>query len=214
MFDVRVPFSADVDRVTHLIHEVGKELHDDIRYRRDMLGPVEVFGLDRFDPNWMVVKGQIKTRPLQQWPIIRAFNQRLKRGMDEEGIEIPVPQMMVRHPADAASAAAARHDEAGAPGARRARDEVWVPPAARRLFSAAAPVPAAACGRAARRRGGRAGRARAPPRRTEAGGLGQIRGETCRGSRGHPRGDPGVEPGAAADPDRQRQTRARLKGAA
>jgi small conductance mechanosensitive channel len=60
-----------------------------------MLGPIEVWGLDRFDPNWMVVKGQIKTRPLQQWSVARAFNLRLKRKMDEAGIEIPVPQMRV-----------------------------------------------------------------------------------------------------------------------
>jgi small-conductance mechanosensitive channel len=106
VFDVRVPFSADVDHITRLIHEVGKELHEDFRYRRDMLSPVEVFGLDRFDPNWMVIKGQIKTRPLQQWPIVRAFNQRLKRRMDEDGIEIPVPQMMLRHPAEPMGAAA------------------------------------------------------------------------------------------------------------
>ena len=28
---------------------------DDVRYRREMLGPVEVWGLDRFDPNWIAV---------------------------------------------------------------------------------------------------------------------------------------------------------------
>ncbi len=67
----------------------------DFRYRREMLGPIEVWGLDRFDPNWMVVKGQIKTRPLQQWSVARAFNLRLKRKMDEAGIEIPVPQMRI-----------------------------------------------------------------------------------------------------------------------
>jgi small conductance mechanosensitive channel len=41
----------------------------------------------------MVDNGQIKTRPLQQWSVARAFNARLKRKMDEAGIEIPVPQM-------------------------------------------------------------------------------------------------------------------------
>ncbi|WP_353552741.1 mechanosensitive ion channel family protein [Paraburkholderia terrae] len=95
VFEVRVPFSADVDEVTQLIRAVGADLMADFRYRREMLGPVEVWGLDRFDPNWMVVKGQIKTRPLQQWSVARAFNLRLKRKMDEAGIEIPVPQMRV-----------------------------------------------------------------------------------------------------------------------
>jgi small-conductance mechanosensitive channel len=95
VFEVRMGFSADVDQVTELIREVGADLMSDFRYRREMLGPIEVWGLDRFDPNWMVVKGQIKTRPLQQWSVARAFNVRLKRKMDEAGIEIPVPQMRI-----------------------------------------------------------------------------------------------------------------------
>ncbi|WP_081771715.1 mechanosensitive ion channel family protein [Paraburkholderia nodosa] len=95
VFEVRVPFSVDLDTVTRMIRETGAELVADFRYRREILGPVEVWGLDRFDPNWMVVKGQIKTRPLQQWSVARAFNARLKRHMDEAGIEMPVPQIQV-----------------------------------------------------------------------------------------------------------------------
>ncbi|MBN3857646.1 mechanosensitive ion channel family protein [Paraburkholderia sp. Ac-20340] len=95
VFEVRVPFAVDLDTVTRMIRETGAELVADFRYRREILGPVEVWGLDRFDPNWMVVKGQIKTRPLQQWSVARAFNARLKRHMDEAGIEMPVPQMQV-----------------------------------------------------------------------------------------------------------------------
>ncbi len=96
VFEVRVPFTADVDDVTQMIREVGAELMADFRYWREMLGPVEMWGLDRFDPNWMVVKGQIKTWPLQQWSVARAFNLRIKRKMDEAGMEIPVPQMHVQ----------------------------------------------------------------------------------------------------------------------
>ncbi len=95
VFEVRVPFTVDVDTVTRLIREVGADLVADFRYRREILGPVEVWGLDRFEPNWMVVKGQIKTRPLQQWSVARAFNARLKRHMDDAGIDMPVPQMQV-----------------------------------------------------------------------------------------------------------------------
>jgi moderate conductance mechanosensitive channel len=95
VFEVRMGFSDNVDQVTQLIREVGADLMADFRYRREMLGPIEVWGLDRFDPNWMVLKGQIKTRPLQQWSVARAFNLRLKLKMDEAGIEIPVPQMRI-----------------------------------------------------------------------------------------------------------------------
>jgi small conductance mechanosensitive channel len=112
VFEVRVPFSADVDQVTQLIRAVGADLMADFRYRREMLGPVEVWGLDRFDPNWMVVKGQIKTRPLQQWSVARAFNLRVKRKMDEAGIEIPVPQMRIHSSRDDAEGEALMNEEA------------------------------------------------------------------------------------------------------
>jgi small conductance mechanosensitive channel len=35
---------------------------------------------------------------MQQWGVVRAFNARLKRKMDEAGIEIPVPHMRVHTP--------------------------------------------------------------------------------------------------------------------
>lgn len=95
VFEVRLPFSADIDQVTRMIVEVGAELIEDSRFRDEILGPIEVWGLDRFDPNWIVVKGQIKTRPLKQWSVARAFNARLKLVMDRAGIEIPVPQMQL-----------------------------------------------------------------------------------------------------------------------
>jgi len=105
VIEVRVPFSADVESVTRMIREVGADLSEDFRYRREIMGPIEVWGLDRFDPNWMVIKGQIKTRPLQQWSVARAFNMRLKLKMDEAGMAVPVPQMEVRltAPGDARS---------------------------------------------------------------------------------------------------------------
>ncbi|AUT71392.1 mechanosensitive ion channel family protein [Paraburkholderia hospita] len=95
VFEVRLPFSADIDEVTRMIVQVGADLTEDSRFRDEILGPIEVWGLDRFDANWIVVKGQIKTRPLQQWSVARAFNARLKLVMDRAGIEIPVPQMQL-----------------------------------------------------------------------------------------------------------------------
>ncbi|CAG4893163.1 hypothetical protein R54767_01494 [Paraburkholderia gardini] len=100
LFEVRVPFSVDLEEVTRMITEAGAELMQDFRLSSEILGPVEVWGLDRFETNWMVVKAQIKTKPLQQWSVARAFNARLKRKMDEAGIEIPVPHMQLHTPSN------------------------------------------------------------------------------------------------------------------
>jgi small conductance mechanosensitive channel len=65
VFEVRVPFTANLDEARRMISEVGADLSDDFRYRNEILAPVEVWGLERFEGNCIVVKGQIKTRPLQ-----------------------------------------------------------------------------------------------------------------------------------------------------
>ena len=98
VFEVRAPLSADVDAITRLIHDAGSDLWSDFTVRRQMLGGVEVWGLDRFEPNWLIVKGQIRTQPLQQATVMRAFNARVKARMEAAGIEIPVPQMQVVSP--------------------------------------------------------------------------------------------------------------------
>jgi small conductance mechanosensitive channel len=100
VFEVKMPFSADMDEVTRMITEVSAELSEDFQLRNEILGPVEVWGLDRFDANWIVVKGQIKTRPLQQWRIARAFNAKLKLKMEAAGLEIPQPVMQLYRPKD------------------------------------------------------------------------------------------------------------------
>ena len=52
-------------------------------------------GLDRFDDSAVIIHARIKTKPLQQWGVRRAFNLRMKRRFDELGIEIPFPHQTV-----------------------------------------------------------------------------------------------------------------------
>ncbi|WP_250436060.1 mechanosensitive ion channel domain-containing protein [Caballeronia sp. ATUFL_F2_KS9A] len=116
VFEVRVPFSAKLDDITRMINEVGADMMADFRFRNEIIGPVEVWGLDRFESNCIVVKGQIKTKPLQQWSVARAFNARLKLKMDEAGIEMMLPQMHIQtsKESDERSQAQTRHAADGA----------------------------------------------------------------------------------------------------
>ncbi|AQH00802.1 mechanosensitive ion channel protein MscS [Burkholderia sp. KK1] len=109
VFEIRVPFSAKMDDINRMIVEVGAELMQDYRFRQDILGPVEIFGLDRFEANCIVVKGQIKTRPLQQWSVARAFNARLKLKMDDAGVEMLLPQMQIHAAPGERGPAESRH---------------------------------------------------------------------------------------------------------
>jgi small conductance mechanosensitive channel len=91
VFDLGVAYREDVDEVIALIEAVGRELRADPVVGRLILEPLEIFGLDAFGDSAIVIKGRIKTRPIRQWQVGRAFNRLIKQRFDEHGIEIPFP---------------------------------------------------------------------------------------------------------------------------
>ena len=95
LFDIGVSYREDVDRVIGVIAALANELYDDQEYQWRILEPIEVLGLDQFSDSAVVIKARIKTKPIQQWTVMREFNRRLKRRFDELGIEIPYPHRTV-----------------------------------------------------------------------------------------------------------------------
>lgn len=95
VFDIGVAYREDVDEVTAVMQEVGEQLRRDPPFSEDILEPLEILGLDRFDDSAVIIKARIKTRPIKQWTVGREYNRRLKKAFDERGIEIPFPHVTV-----------------------------------------------------------------------------------------------------------------------
>ena len=95
VFDIGIAYREDVDEVMELIRAVGEELRADQEIGPLVLEPIEVFGLDQFGDSAIVIKGRIKTRPLKQWQVGRAFNRLIKLRFDENRIEIPFPHQTI-----------------------------------------------------------------------------------------------------------------------
>jgi small conductance mechanosensitive channel len=95
VFDIGIAYREDVDEVISLIKAVGEELQDDPEIGPLVLEPLEVFGLDQFGDSAIVIKGRIKTRPIKQWQVGRAFNRLIKKRFDEHNVEIPFPHQTV-----------------------------------------------------------------------------------------------------------------------
>lgn len=91
VFDIGIAYREDVDDVVELLKQIGEELRADAETGPLILEPLEVFGLDAFGDSAIVIKGRIKTRPIKQWQVGRAFNRLVKIRFDEHGIEIPFP---------------------------------------------------------------------------------------------------------------------------
>lgn len=93
VFDIGVAYREDVDEVIGLVREVDEELRNDPSFRDDILEPIEILGLDKFDDSAIIIKARTKTKPIKQWAVGREFNRRLKKVFDERDIEIPFPHV-------------------------------------------------------------------------------------------------------------------------
>jgi moderate conductance mechanosensitive channel len=89
VFDVGVSYREKVDEVMQVLHDLGAETRQDPYFRRLILEPLEVAGVDRFTDTAVVIKARFKTRPLRQWDVAREFNRRIKNRFDELGIAFP-----------------------------------------------------------------------------------------------------------------------------
>jgi moderate conductance mechanosensitive channel len=95
LFDVGVAYKEDTDKVVATMHEVAEDLRNDPKYAINILAPLEMFGVDKFDASAVVIRARIKTKPIKQWEIGREYRRRLKKAFDAKGIEIPFPHRTV-----------------------------------------------------------------------------------------------------------------------
>jgi small conductance mechanosensitive channel len=100
VLDIPVAFSEDLTRVREILREVAHAVWEDPEYGSEILEEPEVWGVERWDPDGVVVRVVVKTAPQQQWSVARELRERIKDRFDTEGIEIPLPQRMVWHRGD------------------------------------------------------------------------------------------------------------------
>lgn len=53
--------------------------------------PPEVLGVENLADSAVVIRTLFGTKPAQQWAVAREFRRRIKKRLDQEGVEIPFP---------------------------------------------------------------------------------------------------------------------------
>jgi small conductance mechanosensitive channel len=108
-FDIGVAYRESVDEVMQVIKGVAEDLRRDRAYRRVILEPMEMLGVDAFADSAVIIKCRLKVRAGSQWLVGREFRRRLKNRFDELGIEIPFPHQTVYFGQDRSGAAPPVH---------------------------------------------------------------------------------------------------------
>ena len=96
-------YGTDVERAQEVIKQVADEVHIDPDWRRLLLETPEVWGGERLGADAISVRPVVKTRPGEQYAVMRELRRRLSDGFDSAGIEVPAAARHVWVPRDAGS---------------------------------------------------------------------------------------------------------------
>jgi small conductance mechanosensitive channel len=88
LIDVSVSFKEDTDRVSAVMRQVADAMKAEPEYGRVIIEPMEIFGVDNFTDASVTIKARFKTQPSHQLAIGREYRRRLKKALDEAGIDL------------------------------------------------------------------------------------------------------------------------------
>lgn len=94
--DVGVAYEADLKHVIEVVNTVGKELAEDEAWKDKITKAPAFLRVNDFGDSAVIIKILGETRPREQWNVAGELRLRLKLAFDEEGIEIPYPQRVIR----------------------------------------------------------------------------------------------------------------------
>lgn len=95
LLDVDVAYGTDVDRAEAVIKRVADDLWREAGWQGKVLEEPEVWGVQRLGPDAVSIRLVVKTRPSEQWAVMRELRRRLFDAFRDAGIEIPFPQRTV-----------------------------------------------------------------------------------------------------------------------
>ncbi|MGI5466394.1 mechanosensitive ion channel family protein [Streptomyces sp. CA-132043] len=96
MLDVPVAYEANLDVVYRVLEDTGQAMRQDEAFTDLLLEDPSVWGVQSLDADGVVVRLAVKTVPLQQWAVTRELRRRVKKALDEAGIDIHFPQRTIR----------------------------------------------------------------------------------------------------------------------
>jgi len=97
LFNIGVAYDTDLRKAMDVIRALGEEIRQDPVFRYDITAPIEILGVDQLGDYSITIVARLRTRPIRQWDVKRAFLLRLKDKLDEAGIEIPFPVVTQIH---------------------------------------------------------------------------------------------------------------------
>ncbi|MGG4489328.1 mechanosensitive ion channel family protein [Metabacillus idriensis] len=90
--DVSIAYEGDIPKAERVIEDLLLELPD--KYE-EMVAPPELLGVQNLGPSEVVLRVVSEVLPMKHFHISRVLRKEIKMRLDEHGIEIPFPRMVM-----------------------------------------------------------------------------------------------------------------------
>lgn len=98
--NIGISYKSDLEKVIKAVNKIGKELAEDPEWKNSIIKPPQFLRIDDFGDSAIVIKILGETKPLKQWDVTGELRKRIKITFDQEGIEIPFPQIAIHQVKD------------------------------------------------------------------------------------------------------------------
>jgi small conductance mechanosensitive channel len=92
--DVSIAYEEDIEKVEEAIRELLPQLP--AKYE-DMVAPPELLGVQNLASSEIVMRIVCETKPMRHVSVARAIRKEVKMHLDEKGIEIPYPRLVLHN---------------------------------------------------------------------------------------------------------------------
>lgn len=92
LLDVEVAYGADLELAQRVIKEVADALWKDPTYAESILEEPEVWGVESLGTTGVAIRLVVKTKPKDQWRVLRALRERISAGFSAAGLAMPGQQ--------------------------------------------------------------------------------------------------------------------------
>ncbi|MFH1966668.1 MAG: mechanosensitive ion channel family protein [Patescibacteria group bacterium] len=93
---IGVAYDTNIDKVKGIINQVGQDLANDSEWKDKIIKAPEFIRIDNFGASSVDIKISGEVKPLEQWGVLGELRKRIKDAFDQNGIEIPFPQRVIR----------------------------------------------------------------------------------------------------------------------
>jgi len=95
IIDLPAPYHSDVEAVQATLLKTAHEMAESPQWRRKVIEKPEIWGLESISAEALVIRLVMKTRTADQWDVARELRFRLKRALDESGVNLPALNRVV-----------------------------------------------------------------------------------------------------------------------